>query len=141
MSQREETAFGLFGVATSGNRVCVYPGRAEKGEEPNMSPGQAWDTHDIIGTGVVCLYLPKAWERGRERESEIERDRERVGAGGGGRLLLTVGFEPVRPVGASSAPGRSPAVFILLQSLPEKTQTPPTRFQVRRPVRFLHVNE
>lgn len=63
----------MLGVATSGNRVCVYPRRAEKGEELNMSPGQAWDTHDIIRTGVVCLCLPKAWEREGDRQSEQER--------------------------------------------------------------------
>lgn len=72
--------FGLLGVVESESRMCIYPGRAEKGEELNMSSGE----HGILMTSpgqvlFACIF-PKSGRRG------------------GASWCVTVSFKPVRPV-------------------------------------------
>lgn len=62
--------------------MCIYPGRAEKGEEPNMSSGEHGIPMTSPGQVLFACIFPKSGRKGL----------------GGPSGCLTVSFKPVRPV-------------------------------------------
>lgn len=62
--KRKEITFGLLGAVESESRMCIYPWRAEKGEEPNMSSGEHGIPMTSPGQVLFACIFPKSGRDG-----------------------------------------------------------------------------